>query len=170
MILYAFTLYTDSMNIKLFISSLFLAFLPGWIGSYFTYSKIPTWYALLQKPEFSPPNFVFGPVWTTLYILMGISLYLIWSKKVTGKKVKLRRMGLKIFGVQLILNGLWSIVFFGAEEVLFAFIVILGLWGTIIFSMYYFNKISKVATYLLIPYLLWVTFASVLNLSIFLLN
>lgn len=170
MILYTLTLYTDNMNIKLFISSVFLAFLPGWIGSYFTYSKIPTWYALLQKPDFSPPNYVFGPVWTTLYILIGISLYLVWSKKVGSKNVKLKSIGLKIFAVQLVLNGLWSIVFFGIEQVLFAFLVIAALWVSIIFSIIYFYKISKISAYLLIPYLLWVSFASVLNFSIYLLN
>lgn len=132
----------------------------GGIGAIFTSSAIPTWYVTLNKPFFSPPNWVFGPIWTILYILMGISLYLVWRKK----KVP------TVFWVQLILNAVWSIIFFGIKNPTLALADIIALWVTIIFTIKAFSKINKLAGRLLFPYLLWVTFASILNLSIVLLN
>lgn len=134
----------------------------GIIGSFFTASAIPTWYATLVKPSFSPPNWIFGPVWTTLYILMGISLYLVWTSK--------KKIVPNIFWVQLILNASWSIVFFGMKNPELAFVNIIALWVVISLTIEKFSKISKTASYLLYPYLTWVTFALFLNFSIAELN
>lgn len=133
----------------------------GILGSIFTFSAIPTWYVTLTKPPFSPPNYVFGPVWTTLYLLMGISLFLVWGKK---------KSDLTWFWVQLGLNVFWSIVFFGMKSPGLAFLVILLLWGSIFMTIKSFMKVNKSAAYLLYPYLAWVSFATILNLSIALLN
>lgn len=137
----------------------------GILGSFFTVSAIPTWYVTLTKPSFSPPNFIFGPVWTMLYALMGISLYLVWTSKVESKQ-----QALKYFFVQLGLNAMWSIIFFGLKKPGLAFFEIIALWIAIYLTIKAFQKISKVASYLLYPYLAWVSFASILNLSIWILN
>lgn len=141
--------------------------LVGILGSIFTVSSIPTWYATLNKPPFSPPNWLFGPVWTTLYALMGVSFYLIWKQG--WKKKKIKTAG-TYFLSQLGLNFIWSPIFFGLKSPLFALIVILAMWILIIFTMKKTYPVSKLAVYLLVPYLLWVSFASVLNASIVLLN
>ncbi len=132
----------------------------GIIGSFFTISAIPTWYQTLNKPFFSPPNSVFGPVWTILYTLMGISLYLLWEKK---KMVKL-------FLIHLILNAAWSIIFFGFRNIGLALIEILILLILIVKVTISFYKVNKTASFLLIPYLIWVTFATLLNFSFWVLN
>lgn len=137
----------------------------GILGSFFTISSIPTWYVTLTKPSFSPPNFVFGPVWATLYALMGISLYLVWSSKAKSKQY-----ALTLFFVQLGLNVVWSIIFFGLKKPGLAFFEIITLWIAIYLTIKAFQKISKAASYLLYPYLVWVSFASILNLSIWILN
>ncbi len=155
-----------SNPIKLVIS-LVICQLAGILGSLFTMSKIPTWYMTLSKPELAPPNWIFGPVWTTLFILMGIALYLVWNQGTDRKDVKI---ALYIFSTQLILNVLWSIIFFGLENPGSAFIEIISLWISILLSIIYFYKISKPASYLLIPYIAWVSFASYLNFMIWWLN
>jgi tryptophan-rich sensory protein len=139
----------------------------GLLGSIFTVSAIPTWYATLNKPPFNPPNWLFGPVWTLLYLLMGIALYLVWKKGWKRKDVKI---ALGVFFIQLLLNASWSIVFFGAQQILAAFIVIILMWIAILASIFLFYRISKAAAYLLIPYILWVSFAGVLNYSLLILN
>ncbi|MDO8498562.1 MAG: TspO/MBR family protein [bacterium] len=149
-----------AIRIPKLILSLGLCLGAGVLGSVFTTSAIPAWYATLNKPVFAPPNSVFAPVWTTLYILMGISLYLVWQKK----KVP------SVFWVQLVLNTLWSIIFFGLKNPALAFVNIVALWIAIFLTIKSFYKINKLASYLLIPYLLWVTIASLLNLSIIILN
>jgi len=151
--------------IKLIISIL-VSQLAGILGSLFTLTSDGSWYSTLIKPSFNPPNSVFGPVWTTLYLLMGISLYLIWE----CKKSFNRRVGLYLFFIQLVLNTLWSILFFGLQNPTFAFIGIILLWLAILFNIVYFLKVKKTAGYLLIPYLLWVSFASILNYFIMILN
>jgi len=152
--------------IKLAVSVL-ACLLAAFIGSTATISSIPTWYAYLLKPAFNPPNWIFGPVWTTLFIMMGIAAFLIWDKGLEKKEV---RAALGIFGLQLILNVLWSVLFFGLHLPLFAFIDIILLWASILATIIYFYGISAAAAYLLIPYILWVSFASILNLSIVILN
>ena len=138
----------------------------GILGSYFTVSQIPTWYAFLQKPSFSPPNYIFAPVWTTLYFLMGLSLFLVLEEKLKKHRNKI----IILFAIQLLLNFTWSFVFFGLHNPVLAFINITMLWGSIILLIYEFWKYSKSASLLLVPYLLWVSFASILNLFIIVLN
>lgn len=162
-------------NPKLLLFSIVFSFLPGFFGSIFTSRSIPTWYAYLNKPSFNPPNFIFGPVWTTLYVLIGISFYFVLLKRsdkknVKGKDKTLFDKAIKIFVIQLFLNGLWSILFFGFQDVLLALIEIAVLWIVIILNIYFFYKIEKKSAYLLIPYLLWVSFASFLNYNILILN
>ena len=140
--------------------------LAGLIGSIFTFSSITSWYSFLNKPFFNPPSWVFGPVWITLYAIMGISLYLIWNANKSQEKEK----AICLFWLQLFLNALWSILFFGMQNTWFAFLEILILWTTIVLTINAFLKVSKNAGYLLIPYLLWVSFATILNLAIALLN
>jgi tryptophan-rich sensory protein len=141
--------------------------LVGIIGSIFTFSSIPTWYAALNKPPFAPPNWIFGPVWTLLYFLMGVSFYLIWQQG--WKKKKVGTAG-KYFLYQLALNFVWSPIFFGLRSPLLALFVIIAMWILIVITIKQFYPLSKWAAYLLIPYLLWVSFATLLNASIAFLN
>ncbi len=141
--------------------------LAGVIGSFFTISAIPNWYAGLVKPVLNPPAWVFGPAWTTLYALMGIAAFLIWKNGWDRKDVK---AALGIFGLQLVLNAIWSIIFFGLHSPGWALVDIVLLWLAIVWTMVVFYKISRPAVYLLVPYLLWVSFASYLNYSIWMLN
>lgn len=152
--------------IPLFIS-IGVCFLAAAVGSVFTTGAINTWYVTLNKPFFNPPNWIFGPVWTLLYLLMGISLYIFWNTKTS---VKEKRLGLILFIVQLALNALWSILFFGLKSPTAAFVGIILLWLAIFLTIKNFLQLSKVAGRLLIPYLAWVSFATILNLSIVLLN
>jgi len=153
--------------IKLIIS-ICIPLLIGFLGSAFTTSSISTWYPELNKPVFNPPSWIFGPVWTLLYIMIGISIYLVWVSKEKNKKMKKKTFF--IFGIQLFLNFIWSILFFGNQLIGLAFVDIILLGIAIIFNIYFCYKISKNSAYLLIPYLLWVSFASVLNFAIFILN
>nr|WP_284738471.1 TspO/MBR family protein [Methanoculleus sp. CWC-02] len=137
------------------------------IGSIFTTPAIPTWYAALAKPELNPPAWVFGPVWTVLYILMGIALYLVWSRGWGQKNV---RVAMAIFGIQLVLNVLWSYLFFGLQAPYFAFLEIVLLWIAILMTIAAFYRVSVSAAVLLVPYLLWVSFAAYLNYGIYVLN
>lgn len=141
--------------------------LAGLIGSLFTTPSVPGWYAGLIKPAFNPPNWLFGPVWTTLYALMGLAAWLVYDKGVRRAEVK---RALFVFVAQLILNVLWSIMFFGAHQILGAFVIIVALWILILGTILRFLKISKAAACLLVPYLLWVGFATVLNASLYILN
>ena len=148
------------------IASIVICQLAGVIGAFFTTPSISSWYAGLNKPFFNPPSWLFGPVWTLLYLLMGVSLYLVWSQKnQAGKK-----LALTIFAIQLGLNSFWSIVFFGLQLPWVAFLEILVLLFFIVLTIVKFFPISKKSAYLLIPYLLWVSFASVLNFYIARLN
>jgi len=153
--------------IKLIVSVI-VCQLAGVIGSIFTASSVKTWYAAINRPSFTPPNWLFGPVWLFLFLLMGISLFLVWSHSSAAPKD--RKRALIIFGAQLALNAFWSYAFFGLESPLFGFIVIVILWIMILMTIIRFLKISELAGWLLIPYILWVSFASVLNFVILLLN
>lgn len=150
-----------------FMISILICQLAGIIGSIFTSQSVGTWYLELQKPSFNPPNWIFAPVWIILYFLMGISLYLVWSE---GNKSKEAKSAYSIFGVQLFLNAIWSLLFFGLQSPFYAFLEIIFLWIAILFTIICFLKISKSAAYLLIPYILWVSFAAVLNFSLWVLN
>jgi translocator protein len=142
--------------------------LAGLIGSLFTRPSIPGWYAGLTKPSFNPPSWVFAPVWTALYAMMGLAAWLVYEKKGFGRPEG--KKALTVFAVQLVLNTLWSIVFFGAHNILGAVIVIVILWAMILWTILLFHKISKAAAWLLVPYILWVSFATVLTISIYALN
>lgn len=149
-----------------FLISLALPFLAGGIGSAFTTSAIPNWYENLNKPAFTPPGWLFGPAWTILYILMGISFYIAWSKtNFEGYKP-----ALALFLVQLALNAAWSVIFFGLKQPLYALLEIIVLWFAILFILIRFYKIDKTAGLILIPYFAWTSFAALLNLFIVKLN
>lgn len=154
-------------EMKKLIFSIFICLCAGFIGSFFTSPAIPTWYATLQKPSFAPPNWVFFPVWTSLFIMMGISLFLVWQKGWEDKKVK---TAVYIFAAQLVLNALWSAAFFGLRSPLLGLIEIIILLIVIIATILSFMEISRTAAYLLIPYILWVSFAAIVNFSIWRLN
>jgi len=139
----------------------------GFIGSIFTNTSIPTWYATLEKPSFTPPNWLFAPVWTILFILMGISAFLVWRVGLSEPNVK---MALIIFIIQLILNTLWSVAFFGLRSPIAGLVVIVVLWIAILLTILSSAKVSITAGILLIPYILWVSFAGILNVSIYVLN
>jgi len=147
--------------------SIVIPLFAGFIGSQFTTPKIPTWYAGLVKPSFNPPSWLFGPVWTLLFILMGVALYIIWQNT---KRKKSRDVAIIAFGVQLVLNILWSILFFGMHSPGYAFIEIFVLWIAILVNIILFFRLNKTAGLLLLPYILWVSFASVLNGAIYFLN
>ena len=154
-------------NIYKLIISIAVCQLAGIMGSLFTVSSVSTWYQTLVRPALNPPSWVFGPVWIALYFLMGIALYLVWQKGLKRKEVK---VAMAVFGVQLVLNSVWSIVFFGMQNPGLAFVDIILLWISILLSIILFYKISKPASYLLIPYILWVSFASYLNYAIWIIN
>jgi len=141
--------------------------LAGFIGALFTTPSIPTWYASLNKPSFNPPNWVFGPVWTTLFVLMGISAYVVWHQGLQSVPVK---RALIIFLVQLALNVFWSFLFFKLRSPIYAFVEITVLWIAIALTIAAFSQVSRPAAFLLIPYIVWVSFAAILNLSIVRLN
>lgn len=152
---------------KKLLISIFLCQLTGVMGALFTTPAIPVWYASLNKPSFVPPSWAFSVVWPLLYLLMGIALYMIWNK---GYDVQGKKLALGIFGVQLFLNFLWSVLFFGLNSPFLGFVGIILLWSVILLNIWLFYNISKSAGLLLVPYLLWVSFATLLNYYILLLN
>jgi tryptophan-rich sensory protein len=141
--------------------------LVGVVGSVFTTPSLPAWYAALRKPAFTPPDGVFAPVWITLFVLMGVAAFLVWDKGIGSKGVK---TALIAFVVQLGLNLLWSGLFFGLRSPLLAFVEIVALWLAIAAAILTFYRVSKPASFLLIPYIAWVSFAAVLNWAIVRLN
>mgnify|MGYP001000603286 FL=1 len=153
-----------SNPIKLLVS-LLLPQSAGGLGAFFTLSSVQTWYLTLNKPSWNPPSWLFGPVWTTLYVLMGIACFLIWKSN-----HPLKKQALILYFVQLFLNLLWSPAFFGAQNPLLGVLVIVPLWACILFCILTFRQINIWAALLLIPYLLWVSFATVLNTTIWYLN
>ena len=155
----------DRKKVPKLLFSILLANMAGIIGSLFTTPNIPTWYATINRPAFTPPSWIFAPVWTSLFVLMGISLFIVWDN---GLKKNKKAVG--IFGVQLILNTLWSILFFGMQNPFLGLVEIMFLWLAIFATILAFYKISKTSAYLLIPYILWVSFAAFLNYSIWILN
>lgn len=139
----------------------------GFLSGFATQSSVGGWYTTLNKPALNPPNWIFGPVWTILYILMGIAAGIVWSKGLHHIWVK---TALYHFSFQLIFNALWSVVFFGFNKPFWALLVILILLALILFTMKTFRTVSKTAAYLLVPYFLWVCFATFLNYKIWELN
>jgi benzodiazapine receptor len=149
------------------VSAILIPQFVGLFGSVFTLPSINGWYAGLKKPNFTPPSWLFGPAWVTLYLLMGVSLYLIWRKGLKRKGVK---ASMEIFGVQLALNALWSLLFFGLHSPLYGLVGIIVLWVAILATIIESYKVSRTAGMLLVPYILWVTFAMALNFSVWVLN
>ena len=154
-----------SQIIKLVVS-LILPLGVGAIAGIFTAKAVPEWYASLNRPSFSPPNWVFGPVWTVLYILLGISLFLIWKLE-SGKE---RNLAIFVFLLQLLLNFGWSFIFFYFKMIGFALFEIILLWMSIVIMLFLFYKIKPMAAYINIPYFFWVTFATLLNSTYYFLN
>jgi len=155
------------------IISVIIAQMAGAIGSVFTASNIQNWYAYLEKPSFAPPNWLFAPAWITLYTLMGIAAFLVWSsyaKATDGQVKKEIKTALWFYGVHLVLNSLWSVIFFGLQNPAWAFFEILILWALILIITWKFYKIRRAAGILFIPYIFWVTFAAILNLTVWQLN
>ncbi|HPW76860.1 MAG: TspO/MBR family protein [Candidatus Omnitrophica bacterium ADurb.Bin292] len=139
----------------------------GAVSSLYTLKAIPDWYATLNKPSFTPPSWTFGPVWSVLYVMMGIAAWQVWSK---GLKERAVRKALVFFLIQLVLNTAWSFLFFGLRSPILGLVDILLLWLAVLITINLFFKVSLIAAVLLIPYLFWGTFASGLNLGIVLLN
>lgn len=177
-------------NLIKFFGSILICELAGAIGAVFTTPSIDGWYKTLNKPSFNPPNWIFGPVWTVLFILMGISLYLVWIRKWEvknkigfDKRKPCNALSKKflsgswqkvniilIFATQLVLNVLWSVIFFRIHSPGLAFFVLLMLWFAIIFTIVNFYRVSKTASLLLLPYILWVSFAGILNYFVWIMN
>ena len=155
-----------SMILRLVISIL-VCQLAGFVGSIFTRTSVSTWYAALNKPYFNPPNWIFSPVWITLYLLMGIAAFIVWNQGLEKTEV---RSALIFFGIQLILNAFWSAAFFGLRSPFAGLIVIVALWVFILLTILYFFRVSSPAGVLLLPYMGWVSFAAVLNFSLWRLN
>jgi tryptophan-rich sensory protein len=166
--------------------SLIIPQIVGWMGSIFTIPVITTWYSTLTKPALNPPSWVFGPVWTTLFLLIGISLFIVWKKNWQVQNQLLDDRGkswnpwtkrfwsgdwqkgniIAIFWIQLVLNVAWSYIFFGLHQPGLAFFELLALWFSILYLIINFYRVSKTAAWLLLPYILWVTFAAYLNWAI----
>lgn len=149
------------------IVSILIPQIAGLIGSFFTTPSIQTWYAGINKPSFLPPNWLFAPVWITLFLLMGIALYLVWKKGINANGVKIAML---FFYTQLVLNVLWSVLFFGLHRTGFALIELGILWIFILVTLISFWRIEKWAGILFLPYILWVSFAGLLNYFILTLN
>lgn len=139
----------------------------GAIGGFFTASSVRTWYVDINKPPFNPPSWVFGPVWTILYTLMGVAAWLVWKNGTDRRAV---RIALWLFAVQLVLNALWSIIFFGLRSPGYALLELVVLWAVMLATMVQFFRVCKAAGFLFVPYQLWVSFAAVLNYYIWRLN
>ncbi len=152
-------------NLGAFFVFIGASLLAGYIGGMSTYEYIPTWYATLTKPGWTPPNWVFGPVWTTLYVLMGAAAALVWNSRKSR-----RRTAVVFFLVHLVVNAAWSVVFFAQQDLAGALWIIALLWIMIATMMVWFWRFSHTATYLLVPYLAWVSYASTLNLGLYFLN
>lgn len=154
------------MNILKFLASLLICQLAGMLGAIFTVQAIPSWYATLNRPAIAPPNGVFAPVWTTLFLLMGLALFLVWRRTADpGAPAALRA-----FAIQWLLNVLWSVAFFGLHSPLLGLIEIVALWAAIVLTIVRFARVSRPAAWLLAPYIAWVSFAVVLNASYWALN
>jgi tryptophan-rich sensory protein len=150
-----------------FVINLLITAAIGFVAMLFTRPQIAGWYASLKKPSFNPPPQAFAPVWICIYVMIATAAYLVWKHRSRKPVYKVTR---GIYFIQLFLNGSWSIVFFGLHQVFGALVIIILLWISILLTIQWFNKFNKVAGWLLWPYLLWVSFAAVLNASIYFLN
>ena len=154
-------------NLGLFIACIAVPLFIGFLGSLSTTPNITGWYSTLHKPVFSPPNFIFAPVWTALYILMGFSFFLVLNY---GQKHKLFKKAIYIYVVQLLFNAIWTPAFFGLKSPLLGLIIIVPMWLAVLANIIVFYKIKRSAGLVLIPYLIWITFATAHNIAILVLN
>ncbi len=155
-----------SKDVIKLIVSVGVPLLAGGVGGLVTTPAISTWYATLNKPWFTPPDWLFGPVWTLLYVLMGLALFLVWR----SPRSRTRDIGIALFAVQLAVNIFWSFAFFGLENTLYGVLTIIPLWVLIAATIFQFYKVSKGAAFLMVPYILWVSIATALNTAVYLLN
>jgi len=139
----------------------------GATAGFFTATGAGSWYQTIQKPTWNPPGWIFGPVWTTLYIMMGIALFLVWK---SGAAEGLKKTAITLFAIQLVLNFFWSFIFFKMEQPGWAFAEIIAMWVFILLTIFAFAKVNTTAAWLLVPYISWVSFASILNYTIWKLN
>jgi benzodiazapine receptor len=139
----------------------------GATSGFFTVSGVNSWYQTINKPSWNPPALIFGPVWTTLYIMMGIALYLVWKPNINDA---LKRIAISLFAVQLILNFFWSFIFFNQRQIGWALAEIIVMWVFILLTIFAFARVNKTAAWLLVPYISWVSFATILNYTIWKLN
>lgn len=149
------------------IISLLIPLAVGITAGLFTRPEIDTWYAALNKPWFNPPKWIFAPVWTTLYILMGLGLWLVW-KSAAAESVK--KMAMYLFAIQLVLNFFWSIIFFNQHQLGWAFAELTVLWVFILATIFAFGRVSSAAAWLMVPYICWTSFAGILNYTVWKLN
>lgn len=156
----------EKLKLPQLLLSVFLTVIVGSISGFFTAGEIDTWYATLEKPALNPPNWIFGPVWTFLYILIGVAFYFYLVTPSAHSK----RMGYQFFAIQLLLNFLWSLFFFKMQSPLLALVDIFLLIAAIVVTIFLFGKVRMLAALLMIPYLAWVCFATYLNLGILRLN
>ncbi len=152
-------------NLFKLMGALVVCQMAGVVGAVFTVSQVKDWYPTLVKPALNPPSWVFGPVWSGLYLLMGVALYLVWESNSKDKK-----WALWLFGIQLALNAIWSPVFFGAHLIGVTLVIIILMWVAIVMTISAFSKVSKPAAALLAPYIVWVSFATYLNFALWWLN
>lgn len=155
-----------SNTLKLIIA-VALPLVVGATSGFFTVTGVESWYQTINKPSWNPPNWVFGPVWTTLYILMGIALFLVWKADTSAE---LKKIAISLFAVQLVFNFFWSFIFFYLQQPGWAVLELAVMWIFILLTIFAFAQVSKTAAWLLVPYISWVSFAGILNYTIWKLN
>ncbi|HWR33173.1 MAG TPA: TspO/MBR family protein [Chitinophagaceae bacterium] len=159
--------YRRMNNIVKLIISIGIPVLAGATAGFFTTTGVGSWYQTINKPSWNPPSWVFAPVWTTLYVMMGVALFLVWKSNTIGG---FKKTAITLFAIQLALNFLWSFIFFKQEQPGWALVEIIVMWVAILLTILAFAKVNKTAAWLLVPYISWVSFASILNYTIWKLN
>ena len=154
-------------NIVKAIIAIVIPLMVGATSGFFTVTGVESWYQTIQKPSWNPPNWIFGPVWTTLYVMMGIALFLVWKEDTSEE---LKKIAIGLFAVQLTLNFFWSFIFFNQQQPGWALVEIIAMWFFILLTIFAFAQVNKTAAWLLVPYISWVSFASILNYTIWQLN
>lgn len=154
-------------NIVKAIIAIALPLMVGATSGFFTVTGVESWYQTIQKPSWNPPNWIFGPVWTTLYIMMGVALFLVWKEDTSEE---LKKIAFTLFAIQLILNFFWSFIFFNQQQPGWALVEIIAMWVFILLTIFAFAQVNKTAAWLLVPYISWVSFATILNYTIWQLN